>query len=141
MRIGLARLVVDAVADITGLEEEIASAVDHSLVRQDVFHFAHRHLAYAWPQVIMVAHMPSRSDGNFGDPHFVLPFELRQVSPVDGRLIKYLCCPPAGVNFQGLIRVSRYEYTSRKEAQRHLAEFGNHRFSFLFGPPALDLPL
>ena len=52
MRIGLAGLVVDAVADITGLAKEIAGAVDHGFVGQDVFHCAHRHLAYAWPQVI-----------------------------------------------------------------------------------------
>jgi hypothetical protein len=53
MRIGLARFVVDAVADIAGLEKEIARAVDHGLVGQDVCHFTCHHLAYAWPQVIV----------------------------------------------------------------------------------------
>ena len=52
-------------------------AVDHGLVGQDVFHFACRHLADARPQVIVVAHVTSRRDGDFGEAHFVLAFELR----------------------------------------------------------------
>src|SRR5262245_21766208 len=72
----LVGLVEDRVVDVARFEEEIAGAVNDGLVGQHVGHVARGYLADAGTFVIVLAHMPTRRESQFGDAQLVLPIDL-----------------------------------------------------------------
>ena len=63
--------VLDAVADVTGLEKEIAQTIGDSPVGQPVFHAALSHLTDSRTEMIVAPHVPTGSDGDLGNTKLV----------------------------------------------------------------------
>ena len=82
---GCVRLVEDGVVYVARFKEEIARAVDHGLVRQDVSHVAGGDLTDAGALVIVLAHMSAGGKRQLGDPELVLSVELLE-EPFERRL-------------------------------------------------------
>src|SRR5581483_4377676 len=98
MRVWFTRLVVDPMADVARLKEEISRMVNDGFVGKYVFHFPHRHLPYAGTQMIVIADVAARSDGDLGNPHFVLALQVRQMTAADGCFIQNFGCDPTRIH-------------------------------------------
>src|ERR1700716_3368602 len=105
MRVRICGSIVDSVTNIACLEKEIDRAVDYCLVWQDVLHFAFRHLAYSRANMIVIAHVTTRSDGDFRNSHLVLALEVGQMPPVDGGLVENSCFHTLSVDLERFIRM------------------------------------
>jgi hypothetical protein len=110
-------LVEDSVVYVTGFEEEIARAVNHGLIRQDVSHVAGGDLANAGALMIVLADISTGGQCQLGDAKLVLSVDLLE-EPLERRLELDLCDQAFGIDLDRAYAHLRARFVRVRE-QRH----------------------